>query len=1053
MGKRFAAILISLLTGAGVVFADGGMFFRRATPKYADVYQPTQKVYIRWDGSQEKLLIQTKYEGPAEEMVWIVPVPSEPAVETGDEDTFETLSDETSWPDITHTRFSGSSAQSFGPHRPAGQVSFGGGSTPVVQWRRRIGDYDVVLLRPVNGEDVVAWLNANEFAIPEAIHPILEDYIADGWWMVASRIHPDALSDITREKLANGTLHPLEMTFQSSSCVYPMRLTSMAAGPVEELIYIEGPTHYEPLTLSEGDWQIDIFGGPIRQVPQHDYRSDIELAIEVREGRTQTKVEPRLTKLRRVFRPEEMTQDLVFTELDSSKWLESNDPLLIGQAATQYGRSRDPNGILCLVKALSSGILEEVRPAPGDYQSGWLSPSTRILSYNSFYHWDAYRVINRGETPERISPIADHVFSCIWALGEIAVENNVSGELEDMLLQCALHDNQLVRMEAYIALTKLRSERLGPILTDRLAWIPDHGPSSESQGYSNARILASEMDIVVDWISQFGTAAQKEALSNAMARPLTTLQYPGGFANLDPQWSTPGSDWFEWVIRSGASTRDARLLAPLGTIQARFERDGQNHPALRFIQRAEAACGSTDAAETLRNQIVMNETATLAAGRGPVPEDIASLDSFYAPVSDPTVGTSLRVQTIQKRWVRYHLYPMPSEAGDRVLRSALSMEGIGDWYALYLLAGIKHPQGDDMEKLMQIWDKGDPLLRVTAVDVLYAWGDSQTLLALHGKAESAEVQSEIVWALTDMGAAQAVRLVEQQVQDSWNTDWLNCGRAFLVRTWEDSGVGDPNFTQAVRTAEAIQTYFQPQGEDLDAERLVALKRLCDDSTIHPGLRVALLATNYDAWDLKTADYSETDWGRPLLRKAVRELLEAHPRSPVVNTLATPLTGFFPFTVDVPVVVEACGDSDSDEFRRTLLIDLFAAGNVYNLPVIEGLLREVWPRRYVETEGQSILFREPGDLAASLDYYCEYAQQFTGRRGSATYGYRPTESMLQSLAQDGSLPAGYRAFLLAYWPTAPNYVPMGFVESLLQSDMPDFIKEALTRRLALDWPQV
>jgi hypothetical protein len=62
-------------------------------------------------------------------------------------------------------------------------------------------------------------------------------------------------------------------------------------------------------------------------------------------------------------------------------------------------------------------------------------------------------------------------------------------------------------------------------------------------------------------------------------------------------------------------------------------------------------------------------------------------------------------------------------------------------------------------------------------------------------------------------------------------------------------------------------------------------------------------------------------------------------------------------------------------------------------------------------------------------------------------------MLQSLVQDVSLPAGYRAFLLAYWPTAPDYVTREFVESLLQSDMPDFIKEALTRRLALDWPQV
>jgi hypothetical protein len=319
-------------------------------------------------------------------------------------------------------------------------------------------------------------------------------------------------------------------------------------------------------------------------------------------------------------------------------------------------------------------------------------------------------------------------------------------------------------------------------------------------------------------------------------------------------------------------------------------------------------------------------------------------------------------------------------------------------------------------------------------------------------AESDEVKSEIVWALADLGVAEAVGMVEDCALHSWNTDWLNCDRTFLVRTWEDTGVGDPNFTQGVRKAEAIQTYFQPQGEDLDKERLAALKRLCANSTIHPGLRVALLATNYNERRMKTTDYSGTDWGRPLLRKAVRELLEAHPRSSVVNTLATPLASFFPFTVDIPVVVDACGDSDSDEFRRTLLIDLLAAGNVYNLPVIEGLLREVWPQRYVETQGQSILFREPGDLAASLDYYCRYAQMATrGRSANSPNAYRPTEPMLQSLVEDVSLPAGYRAFLLAYWPTAPGRLSREFVENLLRADMPDFIREALTHRLLLDWP--
>ncbi len=74
-------LFLNLLTCMGIALGDGGMFFRRIS--YEDVRQPTQKVYIRWDESQEDLLIQTKYEGPAEEMVWIVPVASQPTVERG----------------------------------------------------------------------------------------------------------------------------------------------------------------------------------------------------------------------------------------------------------------------------------------------------------------------------------------------------------------------------------------------------------------------------------------------------------------------------------------------------------------------------------------------------------------------------------------------------------------------------------------------------------------------------------------------------------------------------------------------------------------------------------------------------------------------------------------------------------------------------------------------------------------------------------------------------------------------------------------------------------
>jgi hypothetical protein len=172
------ALFVNFLTCVGIALGDGGVFFPWNPRGVPEVLQPTQKVYIRWDGSQEKLLIQTRYEGPAEEMVWIVPVPSQPTVERGDAAIFDELREKTDWPDLSYTDFAG-----LQMHGATGGIAGSGGST-VAEWHRRVGDYDVVLLRPAGAENVLQWLNSNQFAIPDEIAPALEDYIREGggWW-------------------------------------------------------------------------------------------------------------------------------------------------------------------------------------------------------------------------------------------------------------------------------------------------------------------------------------------------------------------------------------------------------------------------------------------------------------------------------------------------------------------------------------------------------------------------------------------------------------------------------------------------------------------------------------------------------------------------------------------------------------------------------------------------------------------------------------------------------------------------------------------------------
>jgi hypothetical protein len=1003
-----AVSCITFLLPVDLVLGDGSMFPRHAS--YADIRQPTQKVYIRWDGAQEKLLVQTKYQGPAEEMVWIVPVPAEPTVEKGDSHIFEALSLETSDPDISLTPLAG---LLWSPYPPG--PSMGISAAPVVEWRRRIGEYDVVLLRPEGEENVIRWLNSNDFAVPDKAVPILQDYIRDGWWMVAAKIDPNALTDITRNKLAEGLLHPLEMTFQSHACLYPLRLTSLAAGPVQELIYIEGPTHYEPATFADPNWQIDVFGGPLRLVPDGFRLPDVGSTLDIIAGRTITIPQKHLTKLRRTFQPSEMTQDIIFGKMDYAKLAASEDPVRIAQAATQCGRHRDPNGVSHLSSALRLETLKQLR------QQAMRSFPTFEAADEA---WDAY---------ERVF---QQVRSCIWALGEIAIEHRIDAETEEAILQCAQYDDNLVRMDAYIALMKLGSERLGPILTDRFAQIVGESSLPVTEYYPeyiywSNRGVQGEMDIVADWIWRFGTITQKDTiigdLQELIPTVLSNLAQYGGAAERRAPTAFGGG---EYVICRAARTQDQRLIPALQ--DARSQLAGANTWTLDFLLRAEAACGSTVASDAVLRSILKAEREIVPQGQATPVGNITPLNYNYED------AMSLRERVLWKRDALYQLYPLSPAMSDATIRSALSAGTCCPWYTLYLLAEIKEPQVADRERLLKMWDGSDVPTSLVAVDVLYAWGDGPTLVSLYAQTPAAEVKSEIAWALAQLGIPEAAAIVEEQLRSTWNPEWLATGWPFPRLVYPTNTLTDAKAIDAVRTAEAAWSYFHPEfdtvsnellflevlrPEILDAERLELLQRLAADNTIHAGMR----------FDLIGSDYATTEWAKPLIGEAAGAALQSYPSASTVNII-------LPAT-NTDLVIDACGQFMSDKSRRDLLISLLASGNGYFLPVLEGLLWQVWAQRYDETQSQSILFREPGNLAASMDYYCAHC---TRRPYTAK-----AEPVLQAIVNDDSLPAGYRAFLLVYWPTAPGFFSKEFVEDLLQEDMPDFIREALQRRL-LDW---
>lgn len=392
----FSSVLF-LLAGPRA-FGDGAFIWRN---EKADIFQPEQKALIEWDGQQEKLTVQTRYEGPAEEMVWVVPVPSKPEVRKGELSVLEEMSRRTQEPQVRYTPFHQAKVEA---------------SVEALVSRAQIGVYDVAVLTPEGEHGVVEWLAANGFSLQPEQEKVVSDYISRQWWIVASRIHPDALNAVVENDLAKGVIHPLEISFSTTRCVYPMYMTSLARGNVEVLLWIKGPCHYEPETLTGSDWQVEFFGGPVDGLT-HDYEN-------MWKPRAVTwHVEPWIvTKLRRVFEASKIAEDLYFREADHVAYFDASVPARVAMVASQLGWWKDPRGV--------------------DLLTDYLTQTEAV------------------DVP--------HIRSAVWALGEIGSAHGLSEETLDRLETLSRNPAFGLRMESFLALHKAKSPRLRGLIAIRL---------------------------------------------------------------------------------------------------------------------------------------------------------------------------------------------------------------------------------------------------------------------------------------------------------------------------------------------------------------------------------------------------------------------------------------------------------------------------------------------------------------------------------------------------------------------------------------------------------
>lgn len=236
------SVLVVLL--ATCPAASDGCFMWRGG---ADLREPEQLAVLHHDGETETLIVRAKYEGDAYDFAWVIPVPSVPEVEAVEavEPTPGapmSLFDELSrYARERESRRARVDTQILAPIPSA--ISSSG--VEVIE-RKRVGIFDMTVLRADDTEALVRWLDLRRFKLPDRGGKVLDHYVQGGWYFVACRIGRYELTDRVEEQMREGTLQPIRLSFPSEIPVYPLRMSALNSGETDVLIYVLSETPLVP---------------------------------------------------------------------------------------------------------------------------------------------------------------------------------------------------------------------------------------------------------------------------------------------------------------------------------------------------------------------------------------------------------------------------------------------------------------------------------------------------------------------------------------------------------------------------------------------------------------------------------------------------------------------------------------------------------------------------------------------------------------------------------------------------------------------------------------
>ena len=239
------ALLFAGVLAPKAALACGGMFCDAAQP----VDQAAERIVFAWAEDEEcadglvTVDVQISYTGDADDFAWVVPVPDVPELFVSNDALFNVLANGTI-PTFTLLRDGGECsdedsgfANAASDDSASAPEDLGQGGVNVIS-SQTVGPYDTVVLQATNSGVLVEWLQAQGYAIPSDLEPVLQSYLAEHQYFVALKLSSDKDA---------GDLSPLGMTYCGHAASIPIQLTSVAAIPDLPIeVFVLGPTRAVP---------------------------------------------------------------------------------------------------------------------------------------------------------------------------------------------------------------------------------------------------------------------------------------------------------------------------------------------------------------------------------------------------------------------------------------------------------------------------------------------------------------------------------------------------------------------------------------------------------------------------------------------------------------------------------------------------------------------------------------------------------------------------------------------------------------------------------------